>query len=400
MAKSSSKPVERRAFGSIETRVRGDGCKVYRARYRSPHTGQFVTAPSTFLARIDAEAWLAGEKKLTEDVAAWQTPRVRLDEALRAQKAADVPTFGAYVEHYLRNRRVKGRPLEASTLRVLRSYLKNHILPTFGETRLDEITLEMADKWYDTLDPSKAKTRRECYALARSVMKVATSARGPIPNRSNPFDIRGAGSGASPKRDRIAGPEELQTILDTIRPEWRPMVLLATWAGLRFGELTELRRSDIDINTGIIAIERAVSKGEHGVKYVKGPKSDAGADDARIPASVIPAIRVYLNSHVTGRDGLVFPSGAGQHLDEKTFKMSPNGWYEARHAAGADDLRFHDLRATGATLLAQAGANEAEIMAFLRDATPSAAQRYVRATRSRMDMLTDRLSKVAKSAKW
>jgi len=396
---TKAKEAERRAFGSIELRTRKDGRKTYRARYRSPHTGEFVTAPSTFMARIDAEAWLAEEKKFTEDVLTWRPPKVRLKEALE-ELNREVPTFGAYVERYLRNRRVKGRPLEPSTLRVQRSYLKNHILPTFGEVRLDEITLEMADKWYDALDPTKVKTRRECYSLARSVMRDATSARGPIPNRSNPFDIRGAGSGASPKRDRIASGKELKTILDTIRPKWRPMVLLATWAGLRFGELTELRRSDLDLDTGIIKIQRSVSKDEHGRTYVKGPKSEAGADDARIPASVIPAIRDYLKSHPGGLGDLVFPVRTGEHLDQKTFKMSPMGWYDARKAAGADDLRFHDLRATGATLLARAGATEAEVMTFLRDSTPSAAQRYVRATRSRMGALTDMLSDVAISADW
>lgn len=30
----------------------------------------------------------------------------------------EVPTVGTYVERYLRNRRVKGRPLDPSTLRV------------------------------------------------------------------------------------------------------------------------------------------------------------------------------------------------------------------------------------------------------------------------------------------
>ncbi|NYI75486.1 tyrosine-type recombinase/integrase [Nocardioides panzhihuensis] len=398
-SRSHSVP-EKRAFGSIEPRVRKDGSKAYRARYRSPHTGAFVSAPRTFSARIDAEAWLVEEKKRTEDVATWRPPKVRLEEALRAPVAEEVPTFGEYVEVYLANRRVRGCPLESSTIRVHRSYLKTHILPTFAKVPLDAITLQMADKWYDALDPTKIKTRRECYSLARSIMKVATSARGPIPGRPNPFDIRGAGSGTSPKRDRIASGEELKIILATIREDWRAMVLLATWAGLRFGELCELRGYDVDLDAGKIRIRRAVSKDEHGKPYVKGPKSEAGADDVRIPKSVVPAIRDHLDTHVADPDDLVFPSTGGVHLDQKTFKTAIAGWYDARDAAKADDLRFHDLRATGATLLAQAGATEAEVMMFLRDSTPSAAQRYVRATQSRMDKLTDRLSKVAKASKW
>ena len=40
--------------------------------------------------------------------------------------------------------------------------------------------------------------------------------------------------------------------------KYRPMVLLASWCGLRFGELAELRRGDIDVKNGVIHIRRAV----------------------------------------------------------------------------------------------------------------------------------------------
>ena len=63
-------------------------------------------------------------------------------------------------------------------------------------------------------------------------------------------------------------------------------------------------------------------------------------------------------------------------------------------------LHFHDLRATGATLMAQLGATEAEIQAFLGDSTPAAAQRYVRAARSRMKSLASRMSELAASGEW
>lgn len=39
-------------------------------------------------------------------------------------------------------------------------------------------------------------------------------------------------------------------------------------------------------------------------------------------------------------------------------------------------------------------------MAWLGDSTPQAAQRYVRAARSRMDMLTDKMAEVAAAGDW
>jgi integrase len=36
------------------------------------------------------------------------------------------------------------------------------------------------------------------------------------------------------------------------------MVLLAAWCAMRFGELAELRRSDIDVKNGVINVRRGV----------------------------------------------------------------------------------------------------------------------------------------------
>jgi integrase len=82
------------------------------------------------------------------------------------------------------------------------------------------------------------------------------------------------------------------------------------------------------------------------------------------------------------------------------FVPRETGWYAARTAAGHPTLHFHDLRATGATLLAQQGATEAEIQAFLGDSTPQAAQRYVRAAQSRMKAHAERMSVLATSGNW
>src|SRR5215212_11484758 len=51
-------------------------------------------------------------------------------------------------------------------------------------------------------------------------------------------------------------------------------------------------------------------------------------------------------------------------------------WERARKAAGRDDLRFHDLRHTGAVLTAQSGATIAELMGRLGHTTPAMAIRY------------------------
>jgi integrase len=80
---------------------------------------------------------------------------------------------------------------------------------------------------------------------------------------------------------------------------------------------------------------------------VKGPKSDAGRRDVTIPPHLLPAVADHLKAHAqVGAQGLLFPAGHGGHLVPSTLY---GVFYPAREAAGRPDLRFHDLRHTGAT---------------------------------------------------
>jgi integrase len=70
-------------------------------------------------------------------------------------------------------------------------------------------------------------------------------------------------------------------------------------------------------------------------------------------------------------------------------------FYPARDAAGRPDLRFHDLRHTGAVLAAATGATLAELMARLGHSTAGAALRYQHAAAERDKVIAEALSKLA-----
>jgi integrase len=70
-------------------------------------------------------------------------------------------------------------------------------------------------------------------------------------------------------------------------------------------------------------------------------------------------------------------------------------WDRARAKAGRPDLRFHDLRHTGAVLAALSGATIAELMARLGHTTPTMALRYQHAAQARDVEIAKRLSEIA-----
>jgi integrase len=200
-------------------------------------------------------------------------------------------------------------------------------------------------------------------------------------------------------------------------PLSRPLRMYSTaasWCALRFGELTELRRRDVVIDAdayrGLIRVERAVvrvgddfrvttPKSDAGKRRVGDgfrvttPKSDAGSRSVAIPPHLLPTLQTHLTKHVGPEpDALLFPAQHGGHLAPATLTRH---FYRAREAADRPDLRFHDLRHTGAVFAAQTGATLAELMARLGHSTPVAAMRYQHAAAERDQVIAAALSRIA-----
>ena len=130
----------------------------------------------------------------------------------------------------------------------------------------------------------------------------------------------------------------------------------------------------------MIRVRRAATR-VGGSFAITTPKADAGIRDVDIPPHIIPLIEDHLAKYVAaGRDSLIFPADNGGHLQPSTLYRH---WYRARTKAGRDDLRWHDLRHSGAVLAAATGASLAELMERLGHSTPAAAMRYQHAARGR-----------------
>ncbi len=172
---------------------------------------------------------------------------------------------------------------------------------------------------------------------------------------SNPCWIRGAASTPRAREIRPATIEELEVIVEAMPERLRALVLLCAWCALRSGEVLELRRRDLDVAAGTVRVVRALSW-VGGEPIVGTPKSAAGTRVVSIPPHVVPAIAHHLDTMTApGPEALLFPGRDGvSHLQPSTMHRH---WRLARDAAGRPDLRVHDLRHTGATMAARAGAD-------------------------------------------
>lgn len=334
-------------------------------RFQASYTvdGERHLAPVTFLTKGDAGAWLdMRHAELLEH--RWKPP---------APPEPDKVTLRDYSAQWLTKRRNRyGEPLKPRTLMLYRGLLDGHILPTFGDYALPDITPEMVDDWHDHLLPNSPTRRAHAYVLLSSIMKSATTGRRRI-IETNPCQVEHA-SKVDRKFEPIpATPAQVRTIVENMPERFRLLVLLGAWCGLRYGELAELRRHDIDPDAMTVHVTRAVTwlKGQ---TVVGTPKSSAGRRTIHIPASLKPAVVEHLDKHTQpGPDGLLFPAASGKHLHPSTI-MKP--YRKARTAAGRPDLRLHDLRHTAATTAALTGATLRELMARMGHSTTEAALVY------------------------
>jgi integrase len=269
--------------------------------------------------------------------------------------------------------------------------LEKFIYPTFGDVSIDRISTDDVNHWYDGLAPGRETIRAQAYSLLRTIFTTAASERPQPLIPYNPAHISGAGNTKRVHKVRPASLQELETIVDELPPRYKLMALLAAWCAMRFGELAELRRSDIDLDTSRVKIRRAVVRAD--CEFIVGlPKSVAGIRDVAIPPHLVPFVEGHLADFTgPGKHALLFPAAADGNLH-----MAPSTlykvYYPARVTAGRRDLRWHDLRHTGAVLAAQTGATLAELMGCLGHTTPGAAMRYQHAAADRDAEIARRLS--------
>lgn len=372
-----------RQFGNIRQLPSGR----FQARYTGPDGRPYSAKKDgrsvTFETKGDAQAWLKRCRELI-DHGEWS--------ATGAVKVEQVRTLREYSATWM-----AGRKLRARTRELYRRHLDTHILPRFGDTPLTLIGPEDVDAWYATLGTPRKDGNRvtggptaqaHSYGLLRTIMRTAEQRDLII---KNPCRVDG---GSQTKRKITIKPAtvaELEAIVNAIPGKYKLLVLLAAWCALRFGELAELRRSDIDLKNGVVRVRRGVVRLTGEGRTVNAPKSDAGIRDVAIPSHLHPAIKAHLAEHAApGPDGLLFPSTThGQQLAESTMRRV---YYPARAKAGRPDLRFHDLRHTGATMAAETGATLAQLMHRLGHSNPAAAMRYQHATDGADRIIADRLS--------
>jgi integrase len=327
------------------------------------------SAPCTFERKSDAARWLS-LKEAEISKGEWIAPE------LGGQR------FREYAEAWMRDRVLKPRTVERYA-----GLLEQHLYSTFGAFKVKDIDEAGVRRWRkEQLETgSTAKhpfgpvTVAKAYRLLHAIFETAAEEDRIIAR--NPCNIRGAGKEETDEREIVPLPIVFK-LAETVPVRYRALILLATFADMRWGELVGLRRENIDLATCEIRIEEVLVQPIRGEMFFDTPKSQAGKRTVAFPAEIVDEIRWHLERFAEpGERGLVFIGPRGGRLRRGNFHREV--WGKAREAMGLPHLHIHDLRHTGGTLSAATGATLKELMARLGHSDVRAAMIYQHASRDR-----------------
>jgi integrase len=192
----------------------------------------------------------------TETLALQAAKALRIDANQQTPQPEGRPsTMADLIGHYrlkeltgeVRNRKA------FSTRSGYECYLKNWILPRWGNVRLDQVKPVAVEEWLDSIKrarATRAKIRNLMSAIFQHAMRYEWVERNPIRL------VR-----QSAKRERTPDAlelAELQLLLSKLDDRERTLVLLDAATGLRVSELLALRWEDVDFENLELRVNRSI----------------------------------------------------------------------------------------------------------------------------------------------
>lgn len=345
-----------RRFGTVRKLPSGR----YQARYPGPD-GLVRNAPDTFARKSEADRYLT----LVEA----QIARREWVDPARARVK-----LGEYAQRWI----VQRANLRPRTVQLYTWLLGKYVTPHLGAVELGRLDTAMIRDWRSKLlgNGVSLSMTAKAYRLLRAVLMTAVKEDEILPK--NPCRIPGADQEKAPERP-VLTVTQVFALAGKVPERYRALVLLSTFACLRWGEVAALQRQDFDPESGTVRVRQAVTE-QRGSGLVLGPpKSRAGKRVVSVPPAVVDVVREHLVQVDDDPEAFIFTGPNGGLIWRGNFNKLAK-WPEAVAAIGVPGLHFHDLRHTGNTLAAQTGASTRDLMARMGHDSAQAALIYQHAT--------------------
>lgn len=287
-----------------------------------------------------------------------------LSELLRKLNSGEhrpqaVWTFGSFVKD-------RWKPdvypsLKFSSKKYYDNMVNTHLMPVFEETQLRLITRENVQSFLAAKveGGSSWKTVKHIRTVFGTILEAAVRDDLLI---SNPVRRTRMPRRAVVEESAPISPDVLQDLLERLAEPSRSIATLLVMTGLRIGELLALRWQDVDLDKGVLSVNRTVYEG-----HFDEPKSKRSRRRIPLGPKSLDVFRSLRKAEASPSD-LIFAARNGSPLSRRNLlnrQLKP-----ACKALGLEGANWHWMRHVHATLLDSVGAPLGTVQALLGHASP------------------------------
>ena len=267
--------------------------------------------------------------------------------AVASTAANATPTLRDFVATWLAEHRIEWR---RSHIKVLKSTIDGHLLPAFGERLVASITkaeilafrAKLAERPGRTGEKLSNKRINGILAPLSQVLNEAAERYGFVSPTTKLKRLKVRKSDVNP-----FNLDQVQSILATVRADWRDYFTVRFLTGMRTGEAHGLKWKYVDFERRLILIRETFVLGED-----DETKTEGSMRDIQMSQPVYDALKRQ-HEATAKLSGYVFCNREGHPVDNKNF--SDRVWYPLLRHLGLAPRRPYQMRHTAATLWLASG---------------------------------------------
>ena len=310
-------------------------------------------------------------KELKRRIDRGDDPQEELNEARTA------PTVNDLIEKYCVEHLSTKRP---GSQREDRDMLRLYIKPTLGSRKVNEVTHDHVGALHRKITGEGKPFRANRVVALLSTMFNLALVRWNMRDRAEGNPCQGIVKNPEEGRERFLSPEEIARLMKALSgledKQAANVIMLALLTGARRGELLKATWDQFELPSCVWSKPSAHTKQKRVHRVVLSPEA----------VELLMTIR-----EADPKAVFVFPSARKPGTPRENVKLQ---WYRARKAAGLEDVRFHDLRHSYASLLISNGVSLPIIGRLLGHTQAQTTMRYAHLADHPFREATNRVGKI------
>ena len=230
-------------------------------------------------------------------------------------------------------------PARFSTAYTYRSFLKNHVIPRWGNTPIKDVQPRPVELWLREL-PLSPKSKTHVRSLLHSLIEFAMFA-GILEIGRNPISlVQNRGASKRVRKARSLTVDEFRALLAQLREPFTTIALVCACLGLRISEALALRWTDVDWLGSKLSVRRGIVQ-----QHVDDCKTEGSAKTFTIAADLLDRLKAWKQlTQFSSAEDWMFASPYSIGRLPYSYTGTRQELVRAATAAGVGHLSTHAFR--------------------------------------------------------